>query len=249
MKMTVAHTHPWLANHDREAYAARAKAIAAAKAANVGAANGHAARVPQDASMQSAAPDASMEDVSQPQAALMPGAFDKDAMQPEPSRLYRRSNIITRAQEEPEAGPSIPEPSQEMMQTARAEEDRYYATTSRPNKRKGGPFEGSLTPMPEEEEEGEEAEVAANGIQDLSMQDVSGAPSSSPPTTRSKRAKASPAPVKAPSPPKSQPRGRGGKQRDVGSPAPTEGTPRRSARLHEPSPQKAAPTTRKAGKR
>ena len=239
MTLTASKEHPWLKNHNHAKFTARMNVATGAG----GGANGNAgpSGVDRDASMQSAAADASMNDVSHSEPAAMPGAFDKsDGMRGEASRIHRRRDIIINANEEAEAGPSIPEPSQEMLDSARAEEDRFYASTSRPNKRKGVPFEGSLTPMPDDPED------AANGIQDLSMADAASnaARSPSPPATRSgKRAKATPA--KTPSPPKSQ-KGRG-KQQAVGSPMPEDSAerPRRSARLNEPSPQKKGKTGRR----
>ena len=255
LKLTVAHTHPWLKGHNHEEYVAKVTGRAPSgseSGADGDTGNGNedagasGSGVGGDASMQSAAPDASMEDLSQSEPEPMPGAYHNgDSAQGEPARLHRRRDIIISAQEEPQAGPSIPEPSQEMMESAHAEEQRYYDTSSRPNKRKGGPFEGSLTPMPEDP-----AEDTTNGMKDLSMADVASnaARSPSPAATRAKKAKAA-APGTSPSPPKMQ-KGRGKQPQvedEAGSPAPSGGVerPRRSARLNEQSPQKA----RKAGRR
>ncbi|THH28784.1 hypothetical protein EUX98_g5407 [Antrodiella citrinella] len=246
LKMTVAHTHPWLHGHSHEEYALRFRAGPSNGNASGGDGGGNGAggsgpSIDGDASMQSAVPDASMEDVSQPES--MPGAFDS-------TRLHRRSNVLTYAQEEPDAAPAILAPSQEMMDSATAEEQRFYNANSRPKKRKEIPFDGSLTPIPDDREDDEER-AAVNGIEDLSMAEIASnsARSPSPPLTRAKRARPATS-----SPPKSQ-KARGKKPQvddENGSPAPSssEGRPRRSTRLHNasPSPQKAPKARGKAAR-
>ncbi|KAH9859143.1 Pkinase-domain-containing protein [Lenzites betulinus] len=76
----------------------------------------------------------------------------------QPSRLQRRANVISYANE---GGPAIPGPSQEMELRAAAE-DAEEAGPPRANKRKAElDFDASLTPMAEEEEEEEEEERSA----------------------------------------------------------------------------------------
>lgn len=80
------------------------------------------------------------------------GTASRSMLTRQPSRLQRRADVISHANE---VGVALPGPSQEMQRRAIAEDDEE-AGPPRTNKRKVE-FDASLTPMEEEEEESEVA--------------------------------------------------------------------------------------------
>ncbi|KAI0355786.1 Pkinase-domain-containing protein [Trametes cingulata] len=85
------------------------------------------------------------------------GTASRGALSRQPSRLQRRANVISHANE---VGVPLPGPSQEMRERAAAE-DEEAAGPQRANKRKAAlDFDASLTPM--EEEDDEEAEAPSS---------------------------------------------------------------------------------------
>ncbi|KAI0369628.1 Pkinase-domain-containing protein [Pilatotrama ljubarskyi] len=161
MSLSGARHHPWLSTqaglyqrpeyHRRTASPVPENAVDASmrSIASDGMALDHPAEVMDSQPIDQGTPPLGSQELPNSQ----DGTASRGLLSRQPSRLQRRANVISHAQE---VGVPLPGPSQEMRERAAAE-DEDAAGPQRANKRKAAlDFDASLTPMEEEDEEEEE---------------------------------------------------------------------------------------------